>query len=110
MPSLAILDDYANIGPTYFKHIKHLNVDSFPDTIPPNTPENIQALAARLGQYPIISSMRERTPFPRDLLAALPNLKLLITTAKRNRAIDMVAARELGIVVATAPGTRDITH
>ncbi|KAI4722095.1 hypothetical protein E4T48_01602 [Aureobasidium sp. EXF-10727] len=110
MPSLAILDDYAGIAPTYFKHIQNLHVDSFPDTIPPNNPQNIQKLAARLDQYAIISSMRERTPFPRDLLAALPNLKLLITTAKRNRAIDMAAARELGIVVATAPGTRDITH
>ena len=110
MPSFAILDDYAGIGPTYFKHIQNLNVDSFPDTISPNSPENIKALATRLGQYEIISAMRERTPFPKELLAALPNLKLLVTTAKRNRAIDMEAARELGIVVCTAPGNRNITH
>jgi phosphoglycerate dehydrogenase-like enzyme len=108
--TLAILDDYAGIAPKYFRHIQDLKVDSFPDTIAPNSPENIQALADRLGNYTIISSMRERTPFTKDLLAALPNLKLLITTAKRNRGIDMVAARELGIVVSTAPGTRQITH
>lgn len=110
MPSLAILDDYAGIAPKYFRHIDNLHVDSFPDTIPPTNAENIQTQAARLKDYEIISSMRERTPFTRDLLAALPNLKLLVTTAKRNRGIDMAAARELGIVVATAPGTRDITH
>lgn len=108
--TLAILDDYAGIAPKYFKHIHHLKLDSFPDTIPPNNADNIKALTARLGSYTIISSMRERTPFPKELLSALPNLKLLITTAKRNRAIDMVAARELGIVVATAPGNRNISH
>ncbi|KAI5195447.1 hypothetical protein AUEXF2481DRAFT_625870 [Aureobasidium subglaciale EXF-2481] len=110
MSSLAVLDDYAGIAPKYFKHIHNLKVDSFPDTIPPTNADNIKALAARLAEYPIISSMRERTPFNKELLAALPNLKLLITTAKRNRSIDMAAARELGIVVATAPGTRNITH
>ncbi len=48
--------------------------------------------------------MRERTPFPRDLLKQLPNLKLLLTTGLRNAAIDMVAAKELGIHVTGAPG------
>jgi phosphoglycerate dehydrogenase-like enzyme len=49
--------------------------------------------------------MRERTPFPRSLLARLPDLRLLITTGARNAAIDVAAARELGIAVC---GTRSL--
>ena len=40
--------------------------------------------------------MRERTPFPRGLFAALPKLKLLLTSGMRNAAIDMEAAKAQG--------------
>jgi phosphoglycerate dehydrogenase-like enzyme len=50
-------------------------------------------------------AMRERTPFPRERLERLPNLKLLVTTGMGNAAIDMEAARELGITVAGTGGT-----
>jgi phosphoglycerate dehydrogenase-like enzyme len=43
--------------------------------------------------------MRERTPFPRSLLARLPNLKLLATSGMWNAAIDLVACEERGVVV-----------
>jgi phosphoglycerate dehydrogenase-like enzyme len=46
--------------------------------------------------------MRERTPFPRDLISRLPNLKLLLTTGNRNLALDLEAFRERGIPVAGA--------
>lgn len=46
--------------------------------------------------------MRERTPFPRDLIARLPNLKLLLTTGNRNLALDLSALRHRGIPVAGA--------
>lgn len=46
--------------------------------------------------------MRERTPFPADLIARLPNLKLLLTTGLRNASIDLAACRERGIPVAGA--------
>src|SRR3712207_1179072 len=48
--------------------------------------------------------MRERTPFPRRRLERLPSLRLLVTTGRANAAIDMDAARELGIVVAGTGG------
>lgn len=44
--------------------------------------------------------MRERTPFPRDLVASLPNLKLLLTTGGRNASLDVSALNERGIPVA----------
>jgi phosphoglycerate dehydrogenase-like enzyme len=53
--------------------------------------------------------MRERTPFGRQLLERLPNLKLLITTGMRNASIDLDAAAKLGIVVCGAQGGPNTT-
>src|SRR5262249_14431283 len=52
-----------------------------------------------LRDFGIVCMMRERTPFRRNTIEALPNLKLLITTGARNASIDMVAAAEPGITV-----------
>ncbi len=49
--------------------------------------------------------MRERTPFPRELLERLSNLKLLVTTGMRNASIDMGAATNLGIIVCGTHGS-----
>jgi phosphoglycerate dehydrogenase-like enzyme len=57
------------------------------------------ALVARLRDADAVVAMRERTPFPRDLLARLPRLQLLVTTAMGNASIDLEAAREFGITV-----------
>jgi lactate dehydrogenase-like 2-hydroxyacid dehydrogenase len=46
--------------------------------------------------------MRERTPFPADLISKLPNLKLLLTTGLRNASLDLDACKERGIPVAGA--------
>jgi phosphoglycerate dehydrogenase-like enzyme len=61
-------------------------------------------LAARLAGFDVIVAMRERTPFPRARLERLGDLRLLVTTGMRNAAIDMDAARELGIVVTGTGG------
>jgi phosphoglycerate dehydrogenase-like enzyme len=58
-----------------------------------------------LEPFDVIMAMRERTPFPRERLERLPNLKLLVTTGMGNAAIDVEAARELGITVAGTGGT-----
>lgn len=60
-------------------------------------------LVERLTQYDVIVAMRERTRFPAALLRQLTNLRLLVTTGPRNKAIDLAACRELGITVC---GTR----
>jgi phosphoglycerate dehydrogenase-like enzyme len=57
------------------------------------------AVAAALQGFQIVCIMRERTPFPAALLERLPELKLLVTTGKRNDAIDLEAARRLGLTV-----------
>jgi phosphoglycerate dehydrogenase-like enzyme len=48
--------------------------------------------------------MRERTPFGRSVLERLPSLRLLMTAGSANAAIDVTAARELGIVVSGTTG------
>jgi len=57
------------------------------------------AVAERLRNFDVIVAMRERTPFPRTLIERLPALKLLVTTGRRNAAIDVHAASARGIVV-----------
>jgi phosphoglycerate dehydrogenase-like enzyme len=57
------------------------------------------AVAERLASFDVVVAMRERTPFPRSLLARLPRLRLLVTTGMRNAAIDVQAAAERGVTV-----------
>jgi phosphoglycerate dehydrogenase-like enzyme len=47
----------------------------------------------------VLVIMRERTPFPADLIAQLPNLKLLVTTSGRNRAVDLEACSQHNVLV-----------
>ena len=56
-----------------------------------------QAVIKALQGFTIVNMMRERTPFTRKVIDALPDLKLLITTGARNNSIDMKAAAERGI-------------
>ncbi|TVY54147.1 Glyoxylate reductase [Lachnellula cervina] len=108
---LAILDDYQNIAAPHFESLKPaFEVTVFNDTLlpfsHPATPDSAKnELVQRLRPFTVISSMRERTPFPDALLSQLPNLKLLLTTGGRNAAIDMPAAKRLGIHVTGAPGS-----
>ena len=62
------------------------------------------ALAERLQGFDAVIGMRERTAFPRSVLARLPDLRLLITTGARNASFDVEAATELGIVVCGTGG------
>lgn len=65
--------------------------------------------ASKLKDFEIICAMRERTPFPRSLLDALPRLKLLITSGMRNAAIDIEAAKQRNVVLCGTQYSRDPT-
>ena len=56
-------------------------------------------LIKRLQPYTILVVMRERTPLPRTLISRLPNLRLIVTAGWRNRAIDLTACRDHGVIV-----------
>jgi len=47
----------------------------------------------------VVVVMRERTPLTASLLARLPDLRLLVTTGRRNASIDVAAARAQGVTV-----------
>ncbi len=57
------------------------------------------AVAEALQDFEIVCIMRERTPFPASLFERLPKLKLLVTTGRRNAAIDLAAAGRQGVTV-----------
>ncbi|MEU6083343.1 D-2-hydroxyacid dehydrogenase family protein, partial [Streptomyces sp. NPDC047108] len=56
-------------------------------------------LAAALGGFDIVVTLRERVPFPASLFAALPRLKLLVASGMRNSVIDFAAAEQHGVTV-----------
>lgn len=98
---IAVLDDYQGIADT---------VDWSPIPRPPRVTalrEHIApgpALVEALSGHEVVVAMRERTPLDASLLADLPALKLLVTTGPFNAAIDVAAARRLGITVSGTGG------
>lgn len=103
---LAIIDDYLDTSAPHFSHISpsRLQISTYRDTTVPRDEASTARLVERLKPYPLISSMRERTAFPGDLLRRLPNLRLLLATGTQFETFDLAAARELGIAVVAAPG------
>jgi D-3-phosphoglycerate dehydrogenase len=103
----AILDDYFNLALTVadWSKIKD-RVDVTVFNQPFASPE---AAASSLKDFEIICAMRERTAFPRAMFAALPKLKLLITSGMRNASIDLEAAKERQVVLCGTHWPRDPT-
>ncbi|MSO64917.1 MAG: D-2-hydroxyacid dehydrogenase family protein [Alphaproteobacteria bacterium] len=101
MPRIAIIDDYLNNA------LRLADWSSLPPdcglTVFNDHLEDEDALVARLQPFSIVCTMRERTAFTRSLLQRLPQLKLVCSTAPRNAAMDVGAARDLGILMC---GTR----
>jgi D-3-phosphoglycerate dehydrogenase len=94
----AVLDDYQKVAlasADWSKVTGDVDVTVFDQPF-----KNADEVRHKLQGFQIIAIMRERTPFLRDTLAALPDLKLLITTGGRNKSIDLAAAAERGITVA----------
>ncbi len=97
MVRAAILDDYQNVAMQFADWspiAKEVEIKVF------NKPFADQGEAIKALQgFAIIVGMRERTPFPRMAIEALPDLKLLITTGARNNSFDVKACAERGITV-----------
>jgi len=94
---VALLDDYLGVAPASadWKSLgPDFEVVAFdrPFASPAETVE-------RLAGFEIVVAMRERTPLPAEVIGALPNLRLLVTTGMRNLSIDMAAARARGVDV-----------
>jgi phosphoglycerate dehydrogenase-like enzyme len=99
---VAILDDYQGVATEYGDWSRldgRVEVTAFQDHL-----FDEDDLVKRLEGFPILVAMRERTPFPRQVLERLTGLELLVTTGPFNAAIDINAAAELDIVVCGTGG------
>jgi phosphoglycerate dehydrogenase-like enzyme len=92
---IAILDDYQNVA-LGFADWDSLDAEVEVFTSPI---DDADELVRRLTGVEVVVAMRERTRFPAELLARLVDLRLLVSTGRRNAAIDLEAARRHGIVV-----------
>jgi D-3-phosphoglycerate dehydrogenase len=93
----AILDDYQNVATTFADWspiAKDVEINVFNEPFA-SQDEAIKALQG----FAIVAGMRERTAFPRKVIEALPDLKLLITTGAKNNSFDIKAAAERGVTV-----------
>ena len=93
----AILDDYQNVAlklANWSKVKNEIEIEVFNEHL--GAPDKV---IAALQGFEIIVAMRERTGFPKTVIDALPDLKLLITTGMRNASIDTEAAKARGVTV-----------
>jgi phosphoglycerate dehydrogenase-like enzyme len=103
----AILDDYLDLTleiADWSKVRDRIDITVFKEPF-----ASTEAAASALTDFEIICAMRERTPFRRALFAALPKLKLLITSGMRNAAFDMEAAKDHNVVLCGTQWARDPT-
>lgn len=101
----AILDDYQNVAlqfADWSRCATDVDVTVFNRSLGDNAD-----VANALADFQIVCLMRERTPFPREVIEQLPNLRLLVTTGKRNVVIDMAAAKDKNVLVC---GTDSAAH
>jgi phosphoglycerate dehydrogenase-like enzyme len=94
-PRIGILDDYQDVALSladWSSLSAQIEVFSAPFA-------DEDELVERLADFDILVAMRERTLFPTGVLSRLKHLKLLVSTGPVNAAIDVKAARKLGIVV-----------
>lgn len=102
---VAVLDDYQNVAlklADWSPCADQIEITVFNRPIGDGA-----AVIAALADFEIVCLMRERTPFPRAIIEALPKLKLIVTSGPRNAAIDVAAARERGVTVC---GTESAAH
>ncbi|GHI85564.1 D-2-hydroxyacid dehydrogenase family protein [Streptomyces xanthophaeus] len=93
----AVLDDYqgaAAMHADWSPLAGRVEVVGFPDHL-----GDEDELAARLADFDIVVTLRERVAFPASLLDRLPRLRLLVASGMRNSVIDYAAAARGGITV-----------
>jgi phosphoglycerate dehydrogenase-like enzyme len=96
----AILDDYSKVArqAADWSQIPEVDFRVFND--PLGSTSNV---IAALKGVAVLCLMRERTQISREVIEALPDLKLITSGGMRNAAIDIKAANERGILVCGTP-------
>jgi phosphoglycerate dehydrogenase-like enzyme len=100
---VAVLDDYWKMaqGAVDWMGLDVASVDFFHDTL-----IDPAEIIDRLLSYEVLVTTRERTRFSAEVLAGLPNLKLIAGTGGRQANVDMEKATQLGIEVMNTSGSR----
>lgn len=96
-PRCAVIDDFQSVATTvvdWSPVTADVEVVSFTEHLATE-----DEAAAALADFDIVVTLRERVPFPADLFARLPRLRLLVASGMRNSAIDFDAAKRHGVTV-----------
>lgn len=93
---IAIPDDYHGLVPQLecFRRLAGHDVRVFRDVAPSDG-----VMVSNLREADIIVPIRERSRFPRELIAQLPRLKLISQTGRSAHHVDIAACTERGIAV-----------
>jgi len=96
LPRIAILDDYHNRAHQFadWSSASYADFQFFAEHH-----ASTDQLVKDLQGFDAVGLMRERTPFPKSVIDQLPNLKLIVTSGKKNASIDVKAADAKGITV-----------
>ena len=97
MFKVAVLDDYQGVFQQIVDIQKYKDKFDFRIFNEPFLNENETIVA--LEDFEAIFIMRERTPFTKSLITALPKLKYIMTSGMRNNAIDLETAKKNKIIV-----------
>ena len=97
MLKVAILDDYQNVSEEFVNLKKLSGKYEFKIFSKPFLDES--DAIDQLSEFEALLIMRERTPITKNLIDNLNDLKYIITSGSRNKAIDLVAAKKRRIVV-----------
>ena len=97
MLKVAILDDYQNVSQEFVDLQKLSGKYEFKIFSDPFLDE--ADAIEQLSNFEALLIMRERTPISKNLIENLNDLKYIITSGSRNKAIDLHAAKKRRIVV-----------
>ena len=97
MIKVAILDDYQNVSQEFID-LKKLD-SKYEIKVFSEPFKNEEEAIENLKEFEALLIMRERTLITKNLIKNLKNLKYIITSGMRNKAIDLEAAKEKKIIV-----------
>ena len=97
MTKVAVLDDYQNAFENIIEIDNYKNKYNFQIFNEPFLSEAETSVA--LQEFEALLIMRERTPITKSLIDSLPNLKYIMTSGMRNKAIDLEVTKSRNILV-----------
>ena len=97
MLKVAILDDYQNVSQE-FVDLKKLSGEYEFKIFSEPFVDEADAIE-QLSDFEALLIMRERTPITKNLIDNLNDLKYIVTSGSRNKAIDLTAAKKRRIIV-----------